>query len=319
MKKTLVIVLALAMVMTAFVGCGGSGNGEASQDPLVVGYSYFSSKFSPFFSETAYDQDVYAMTQIGLLNSDRVGAIVEKGKTGEDREYNGTSYHYDGPADLTVTQNADGTVDYDFELRDDIVFSDGEPLTVDDVIFNMYVLSDPTYDGNSTFFALPIEGMEDYRSGMESLLGLLLAAGPDGEVGYGVDPAVQSAFWESLNTAGPLFAQSIVDYCMTNYADYGAVDVASSAGLWGFELEEGATADDFWAALVEAYGGDYQAMSDTENAGSSLFSFMEDYDNYTVGVETGNSAPSITGIQKTGDNSLRVHMTQVDATAIYQL
>ncbi|MCR5182914.1 MAG: ABC transporter substrate-binding protein [Clostridia bacterium] len=318
MKKTLVIVLALAMVMTAFVGCGG-GSGEASQDPLVVGYSNFSSKFSPFFSETAYDQDVYAMTAIGLLNSDRVGAIVEKGKTGEDREYNGTMYHYDGPADLTVTQNADGTVDYDFELRDDIVFSDGEPLTVDDVIFSMYVLSDPTYDGSSTFFALPIEGMEEYRSGMESLLSLLLAAGPDNTDFTYFDEATQTAFWESVNTAGPLFAQSIVDYCLANYADYGAEDVATSAGLWGFELEEGATAEDFWNALVEAYEGDLVTMSDTENAGASLFSFMEDYDNYTVGVETGNSAANISGIQKTGDNSLRVHMTQVDATAIYQL
>ena len=318
MKKTLVIVLALAMVMTAFVGCGG-GSGEASQDPLVVGYSNFSSKFSPFFSETAYDQDVYAMTSLGLLTSDRVGAIVEKGKTGEDREYNGTMYHYDGPADLTVTQNADGTVDYDFELRDDIVFSDGEPLTVDDVIFSMYVLSDPTYDGSSTFFALPIEGMEEYRSGMESLLDLLLAAGRDNTDFTYWDEATQTAFWESLDAAGPKFAQSILDYCIAN--GYNAEDdpVEAIAANWGFELAEGATVEDFWAAIDEAYGGDYVTLSDTENAGSSLFSLMEDYDNYLVGVETGNSAANISGIQKTGDNSLRVHMTQVDATAIYQL
>jgi len=318
MKKTLVIVLALAMVMTAFVGCGG-GSGEASQDPLVVGYSNFSSKFSPFFSETAYDQDVYAMTSLGLLTSDRVGAIVEKGKTGEDREYNGTMYHYDGPADLTVTQNADGTVDYDFELRDDIVFSDGEPLTVDDVIFSMYVLSDPTYDGSSTFFALPIEGMEEYRSGMESLLDLLLAAGRDNTDFTYWDEATQTAFWESLDAAGPKFAQSILDYCIANGYNTEDDPVEAIAANWGFELAEGATVEDFWAAIDEAYGGDYVTLSDTENAGSSLFSLMEDYDNYLVGVETGNSAANISGIQKTGDNSLRVHMTQVDATAIYQL
>ena len=318
MKKTLVIVLALAMVMTAFVGCGG-GSGEASQDPLVVGYSNFSSKFSPFFSETAYDQDVYAMTSLGLLTSDRVGAIVEKGKTGEDREYNGTMYHYDGPADLTVTQNADGTVDYDFELRDDIVFSDGEPLTVDDVIFSMYVLSDPTYDGSSTFFALPIEGMEEYRSGMESLLDLLLGAGRDNTDFTYWDEATQTAFWESLDAAGPKFAQSILDYCIANGYNTEDDPVEAIAANWGFELAEGATVEDFWAAIDEAYGGDYVTLSETENAGSSLFSFMEDYDNYLVGVETGNSAANISGIQKTGDNSLRVHMTQVDATAIYQL
>jgi len=318
MKKTLVIVLALAMVMTAFVGCGG-GSGEASQDPLVVGYSNFSSKFSPFFSETAYDQDVYAMTSLGLLTSDRVGAIVEKGKTGEDREYNGTMYHYDGPADLTVTQNADGTVDYDFELRDDIVFSDGEPLTVDDVIFSMYVLSDPTYDGSSTFFALPIEGMEEYRSGMESLLDLLLGAGRDNTDFTYWDEATQTAFWESLDAAGSKFAQSILDYCIANGYNTEDDPVEAIAANWGFELAEGATVEDFWAAIDEAYGGDYVTLSDTENAGSSLFSLMEDYDNYLVGVETGNSAANISGIQKTGDNSLRVHMTQVDATAIYQL
>lgn len=33
----------------------------------------------------------------------------------------------------------------------------------------MYVLCDPTYDGNSTLFALPIEGMDAYRSGMDTL------------------------------------------------------------------------------------------------------------------------------------------------------
>ena len=115
-----------------------------AETPLVVGYSPFNSKFSPFFSETAYDQDAYAMTQLGLLPSDRTGAIVLKGIEGETIEYNGTPYTYYGPADLTITENEDGTVYYDFQLRDDLVFSDGEPLTVDDIIFSMYVLCDPT-------------------------------------------------------------------------------------------------------------------------------------------------------------------------------
>ena len=34
--------------------------------PLVVAYSEFSQKFSPFYSDTAYDADVAAMTQISL-------------------------------------------------------------------------------------------------------------------------------------------------------------------------------------------------------------------------------------------------------------
>jgi ABC-type oligopeptide transport system substrate-binding subunit len=108
MKRILAIVLALVLVVTAFAGCQKKpGNdGKTSDKPLVVGYSNFSSKFSPFFAETAYDQDVSTMTQISLLGIDRQGAVVELGKTGEDREYNGTSYHYDGPADLKITENA---------------------------------------------------------------------------------------------------------------------------------------------------------------------------------------------------------------------
>ena len=57
-----------------------------------MGYSPFSSKFSPFFAETAYDQDVASMTAISLLTSDRTGAIIYNGIEGETREYNGTEY-----------------------------------------------------------------------------------------------------------------------------------------------------------------------------------------------------------------------------------
>ena len=56
--------------------------------------------------------------------------------------------------------NDDNTVDYNITLKEGVLFSDGHEMNIDDVIFSMYVLSDPTYDGSSTFFSLPIEGME---------------------------------------------------------------------------------------------------------------------------------------------------------------
>ena len=326
MKKTIALVLALLMCLALFAGCGnkngGSNGGDsaASGDkPLVVGYSNFSSKFSPFFSETAYDQDVWAMTAVNLLDIDRQGAVVEKGKTGEVRPYNGTDYEYTGLSDLTITENDDGTVTYDFDLRDDVVFSDGEKLTADDVIFSMYVLADPTYDGNSTFFAQPIVGMDEYRSGMSSLYSLLLEAGEDNTDFTNWDEATQKAFWDSLNEAGPAFAQSIVDFCIAN--EYNAADdsVAACAANWGFELEEDATAADFWAAILEAYENDIPTAVSTEAADVSWDELFPDFADYTKGVETGESAPNIAGIEKTGDYSVRVTLSQVDATAIYQL
>ena len=91
-KKLLALLLALVMVL-GLAACGGgttstpaaSGSNEAVSDdstgsssdtPLVVGYLPFSSKFSPFFAETAYDQDVVSMTQLPLLTSDRSGACL---------------------------------------------------------------------------------------------------------------------------------------------------------------------------------------------------------------------------------------------------
>ena len=130
--KLLALLLVAVMCLGVFAACGKKKE-EVNTTPLVVGYAPFNEKFSPFFSETAYDQDVWAMTQISLLTSDRTGAVIEKGIKGTTVAYNGTDYTYYGPADLTITENADGTVYYDFVLRDDIVFSDGEKVTIDDV------------------------------------------------------------------------------------------------------------------------------------------------------------------------------------------
>ena len=289
--------------------------------PLVVGYSPFNSKFSPFFSETAYDQDVQAMTQIGLLTSDRTGAIIQKGIEGETIEFNGTPYTYYGPADLVITENEDGTVYYDFTLRNDLVFSDGEPVTIDDVIFSMYVLCDPTYDGSSTLYAQPILGMDAYRSGMESLANLIIAAGR-GE-GYVENEFFTeddyNAFWGAADEAVVALAQDITDYCMENYASYGAVDVQSSAGLWGFSPAEN-TAESFAEALWAAYGDDVFTMIGTEKAAKGLDELFPTAGDFTgKGVQTGESASKIEGIQKIDDYNMRIVMTKVDAVAIYQL
>ena len=327
MKRTIALVLALVLCLALFAGCGskqeaasGSEEPAATGDkPLVVGYSNFSSKFSPFFSESAYDQDVWLMTSVNLLETDRQGAIVEKGKTGETRPYNGTDYTYNGIADLTITENADGTIAYDFDLRDDVVFSDGEKLTADDVIFSMYVLSDPTYDGNSTFFALPIAGMEEYRSGMESLYSLILAAGEDNSDFTLWTEEEQTAFWEAYNKASEEFAQSIADFCIANGYNEEGDSIAKCAANWGYELAEDATAADFWAAMMKKYENDIPTLVSTEAADVAWDELFPDFADYTKGVKTGESADSIKGIEKTGDYSVRVTLTKADAPAIYQL
>ena len=252
MKKTtklIALVLALVMVVSAFAACGG---GETANTPageektLVIGTQNFDGKFSPFFYTNAYENDVLGLVNVGLLGTDREGAVVLKGIEGEVRPYNGTDYTYTGIANLVMTENADGTVYYDITMRDDIVNSDGTPVSIDDVIFTMYVLLDPTFDGISTFYSLPIEGLEAYRSGMDSRMNLILAAGPDGYEATDYYTEDQyNTFWAAFDAAGLKFCQEIVDYCIA--AGYGT-DCATAAPAWGYEV---ATIEEFWAAMPE--------------------------------------------------------------------
>lgn len=358
--KKLSLGLAAVMTVASLSACGKdntssdganteTGASESTEvststgaDTLVVGKDTFGSKFSPFFATLQYDQDVSDMVSIGLLASDREGNIVMKGIEGETIAYNGTDYTYNGIADCDVTQNDDGTVVYDFALRDDIKFSDGEPLTADDVIFSMYVFADPTYDGAATFYTLPIKGMEDYRSGMDSLGNIILAAGRDNTDFTTFTEDQMNAYWAAVDEEGEKFAQDIVDYCVANYPDYlesvGNSEVALGMFAWGFgDVNDDGTvltgagtgteyniADltiaDYWTELQAKYDNDLVTMSETEVVGDDLFTMLnEDYPEFTQGITTGDSAANISGIEKTGDYSLRVTMDKFDAAAIYQL
>ena len=335
-RKVLALVFAVLMCLGAFASCKttpassgsagttdstGNNTPQQSTTPLVVGYAEFNSKFSPFFAETAYDQDVYTMTSIGLLGNDRTGGMIYNGIKGETVAFNGKDYTYYGPADVKITQNDDGSVYYDFTLRTDIKFSDGVALTVDDVIFSMYVLCDPTYDGNSTLFAQPIKGMDAYRSGMTTKWQLIVADGKEASANgsadgyYTADEA--KAFWEIFDKTALEYVQGIVDYCA---AAAGTTDVAGAADAWGFDGLGVTTVEEFWNAILERHGYDMTKL-DGEKADATLTSMISEQLSADLlkGVSTGESAANISGIQKTGDNTFRVEMTEFDATAIYQL
>ena len=327
-KKFLALALALAMVF-ALAACGEEPatespaaeseapvESEAPNDTLVFATATFGQKFSPFFATTAYDQDVVNLTQGALLAADREGNIVRNGIEGETIEYNGTEYTYYGMGDVEVVMNDDGTVDYNLTMRDDIVFSDGTPADIDDVIFGLYVMLDPTYDGASTLYAMPIEGLQEYMGDMTPLYELMLAAGRDNTDFTNWDEETQTAFWDSVdNEAGPAFAQTIVDYVIANY---GTTGVADSAAMWDYEgLAEDATAADFWNAIVEKYGGDVATAVATEVAETPFSDLLDN--EYKVGVASSDSAPNVSGIVRTGDYSMTIHMTSYDATAIYNM
>ena len=350
-KKILALVLALVMVF-ALCACGESNTPapeeskapvEESKAPveentstLVYATSTFGQKFSPFFYTTAYDEEVVSSFTGGLLAADRGGAIIHHGIEGETVEYNGTDYTYYGMGDVEVVQNDDGSVDYNLTMRDDLVFSDGTPATIDDVIFGIYVMADPSYDGSSTVYALPIEGMADYYNSQQYLYKLLAEAGRDNTDFSIWDEATQTAFWASIDAAGAKLAQEVVDNVVGNYntdeyaatieatpdeiAADPALQVKFGMNMWGYgdAWTEGATVADFWAAIEANYDSVVEA-AETESAGSSIWDLMDDFADYDKLVATGDEVPNIKGIIRTGDYSLTVHMTEYDATAIYNM
>lgn len=339
-KQVLALAMAVAMAAGLLAGCGSSASSSAesvasseatseaaatdtgsSDGTLVLADTGFEGKFSPFFAASSADQHVIDLTNIALLGADRKGEMILKGIEGETREYNGTDYTYYGPADCEVTENADGTVTYAINMRDDLVFSDGTPITIDDVIFNLYVYMDPTYDGSATLYSMPIAGLDDYRSSMTTLSKLIAEAGEDNTDNSLFTAEQQKAFWDAVNEGGAAFAQEIVDYCVSAGYAADSNDVATAASAWGFDgLAADATAKDFFLAIAENYDWNFASM-EAGTAGSALSDLIpaDVYAYSTTGVATGADVDTVSGIVKTGDYSMTITTTELSNSMIYQL
>ena len=226
MKKSrtvLSLMLALTMLVSVIPAFAGT-----TETPLVVAYDAFSEKFSPFFGETGYDMDVASMTQISLMTTDRLGGIVYKAIEGETIPFNGVDYVYKGAADLTVEYDeaADVTT-YTAKLKEGLKFSDGEPVTADDVIFSYYAFIDPSYTGPTSLSSYPIIGLKDYRTQTTTavydkysvMVEALYAAGKDHvwAEGDAWTKEMQDSFWASHDANWKGDVASIVSYVQANY------------------------------------------------------------------------------------------------------
>ena len=165
MGKFLRRFLPAMLAVTMLASCNKGKVEQSPSDTLVVASDNFDGKFSPFFYTNANEGAVLDLIHLPLLTTDREGAVITAGIQGQTRSYNGTDYTYRGIADCAITENDDNSVFYDITLRQDVRFSDGRKMDVDDVIFSLYVTLDPAYDGTMTMYSLPIQGLEDYRTG----------------------------------------------------------------------------------------------------------------------------------------------------------
>ena len=157
MKKriiSLVLCVALCLGMVSMLaGCGNKGNKKV--DAFVIATELLDGLFNPFYYTSANDGTIVSQTQISLI-----GAKYENGKIdvayGENEAVVAKDYE--------IVENADGTVSYFFVLKNGIKYSDGHPLTMEDVLFNFYVYLDPVYTGSNTLYSTDILGLDEYRT-----------------------------------------------------------------------------------------------------------------------------------------------------------
>ena len=330
MKKLWALLLALALLTTP---CALAD--ESAAPVFAVGE--LSGNFNPFFAESEGDRLVAHLANGSLLTIARGGDIVRGGIAGETLSFDTTPYDYTGLADVQVAINADGSADYTLSLREDARFSDGTPVTIADVIFSIYVRADADYDGPCGLAGLPIEGLEAYRGGQRRLDELLLAAGRDNADFRLWDADTQGAFWADVDAAGAQLCQEIVTYCVDTYLDSHASIIGSTPEavrsdpalqlkfamvIWGYEMDyfDGATAADFWAAILNAYDGDVAVAESTERVSTPLKGFIADYEaKYGAQIAVEGGAANISGVIRLNDSSLRIHATEYDPAILYAL
>ncbi len=160
MRRKIALLLAMILVIISLTACGGGNStegegGEASNedststlDTLVIATGAMNGVFNSFFANNSYDNQVIDMIQAPACRLDENGEIMD------------WLGHVE--AEEIIAEDGHTQVKYTVTLKEGLVFSDGEPITIDDLIFTYYVLSDPTYDGGSTFSTLDIVGMKEY-------------------------------------------------------------------------------------------------------------------------------------------------------------
>jgi len=169
-KKILSLVLALIMALSCvstFASCGkkdpdstqNSGGTVISNEStrLVLSTSELDGVFNPFYSSSGPDNSIVGMTQIGMLSADKDGKVAY----GENEAC--VVLDYEEIIIKDANGNAKETV-YRFVLKNNLKFSNGSPLTMKDVLFNIYVYLDPAYYGSSTMYSTDIIGLQEYRT-----------------------------------------------------------------------------------------------------------------------------------------------------------
>lgn len=345
-SKFLSLLLAGVMIVGSLTACGNSeetpstteasttteesastdaASSTGSDTPLVIGEANFSEKFTPFFHDSVPDREINDMVSAYLTDVTRSGELIMNGIEGQTDSYNGTDYTYYGLCNFTVNFDKDANeTTYHFTLRDDATFSDGTPITVDDVIFSYYVYADSAYDGSITLYSTPIKGLKNYRA--NSTIAESITAE---EVNGIVEEMPEDLAAQVNETVIAPVLESEYAWCADVFESFEfATQEECFAGLYSLDADysvEGKDADTIIADITAQYGADVASLGATYAGDETYFaadvtSLAEAYIvEQKKAAGEGEDVPNIEGIQRLGDYEFQVITDGFDAAAVYQI
>ncbi|MDR1532511.1 MAG: ABC transporter substrate-binding protein [Clostridiales bacterium] len=266
--------------------------GVPQEDKLLViaADASFEEKWNPFIVESAYDHLVIDQIFVPILQiNDRNEAV----------PYGGS---------VTSQSNDDGTVLYTVTVNQGMTFTNGDPVTIDDYIYSLYVRADPSYTGAAgSLLGAFIEGLENYYYD---------------DINYESRLAEMEAEADAKYTTENISLEDFIIYAQgTNLDGWWDGDPAGDAG--------GVT----WSEYAEGEGfGEQLAAIDSADAAAMLAliaeiewtNYRDAYDTYNWfldkmkseyalgGLEDGVDVPEISGITRIDDYTCTVKYTQVD-------
>ncbi len=158
-KKIISMLLVFTLCLPLVMGLTSCKDKKETKDTFVIMTETLDGLFNPFFSTSANDSTIISMTQIGMLSSKLNEAGEAVVAFGENEATATLDY-----MEETKTVNGKTETVYTFVLKNGILFSDGHPLTMEDVLFNMYIYLDPIYTGSATMYSTDIKGLAAYRN-----------------------------------------------------------------------------------------------------------------------------------------------------------
>lgn len=266
-------------------------------DTLVVGSGAFSGSTLPVFAGKEGDETAksFSLSTLKYKNADTTrSASYEVPSVASDFRV----YFADGKFNETKIKNAAEYTAARYVIKNGAKFSDGTPITADDVVFSLYLLLDPLseWEGKADFENLL--GYRDFALGVKGISDLIDEA--KREIS---SSAEDDAIEKYLAASGEEFATRIRSYVLDNYTSKGDISLYMIDSATPYEIKSN-----------EAYANAYTMRMWNYGA------FIYEYQVSEAGDYVGTLTPEGDVVYKTtydkamSDDSYTTYVTDEDGT-----